>query len=736
MIFIFFIISILTYSHITLANHQPKIYLYVAENGNDKNPGTKDKPFASLEKARQTVQKLLSNNSDSHIIVYIREGTYYLQKTVVFGVQDYPKGNNKITYKAYGKEKPVFSSGIKIKDWQKLSRLNNIPEKALGKVWVANVPESLGFVYSLYDEGQRLSMAKSDGFFPTKSAKKAIEFAYEECWQDFTTLHFPKGAIKNWQNLADAEILVRPKWPWVVNILKLESVDEESLTAKTNLPGTYGLYQLLFGTDKTESCWVLNMIEHLDEPEEWVYISKERKIYLWPKDDVPGNDIYAPSLKELIRLEGNDKDGIVKNIVLDGLTFTCGERDTWTEKDAGLQHDWEMYDKDNALVRLRNAENCIIKNCKFVNSSGTAVRLDLHCQNNKIISNEIGHIGGTGVLLAGYGPGQPNVNKNNEVSFNHIHHCGQIYWHNAGILIWQSGENCISNNLIHDLPYSGIVVTGARPEDFCKKNINLRRECTPTIDFNNVPSLEITGLGTNDDYRKFIPCLYSRKNRIEKNEIHNVVKKLDDGNAIYLSGAGMENIVNNNYIHHLTARGVMQAIRCDDYQVDVSICKNIIFHCVRAGIVIKGTNFIENNIIAGLLDKDVSIGQDIKLEGYILIRGHADGSRIQKNIIYHQGGKQEIYEEGKAFFAIPAGKLENCFVSHNIIYHTKTPKWSMEYLKKLQKTGVEKSSISADPKFINLTQENFDLSQSSPVWKLGFEKIDLDEIGLRKKISR
>ena len=33
---------------------------------------------------------------------------------------------------------------------------------------------------------------------------------------------------------------------------------------------------------------------------------------------------------------------------------------TWTEDDIGLQHDSEMVDKGNALVRLRGAENCVV----------------------------------------------------------------------------------------------------------------------------------------------------------------------------------------------------------------------------------------------------------------------------------------------------------------------------------------------------------------------------------------
>ena len=52
-----------------------------------------------------------------------------------------------------------------------------------------------------------------------------------------------------------------------------------------------------------------------------------------------------------------------------------------------------------------------IKVRRFANSGGTAVRLDLHCQRNQIAGNHIEHLGGAGILLAGYGPGTKDANR-------------------------------------------------------------------------------------------------------------------------------------------------------------------------------------------------------------------------------------------------------------------------------------------------------------------------------------
>jgi hypothetical protein len=128
----------------------------------------------------------------------------------------------------------------------------------------------------------------------------------------------------------------------------------------------------------------------------------------------------APRLREFIRVEGRidksgPKDTPVRNLRFRDLTFMHGERDRWMEVDSGLQHDWEMHDKANAMLRLRGAENCVIEQCHFVHSGGTAIRVDLHGQENRIIGNHIEHIGGTGVLLRGAGAG-------NVIRRNYVHH--------------------------------------------------------------------------------------------------------------------------------------------------------------------------------------------------------------------------------------------------------------------------------------------------------------------------
>ena len=431
------------------------------------------------------------------------------------------------------------------------------------------------------------------------------------------------------------------------------------------------------------SVWVENVFEGLDEPGEWVLDSKKGKLYLWPLSDEPEN-ITAPSLTELIRVEGvidynGPSDKPVKNIVFDGLTFTCGDRFKWEKDRKGwqLQHDWEMFDRPTALVRFRGAENCVVENCHFSNTGGAAIRLDLYAQKNTITNNLIEHVGGAGILLAGYGPGTKNVNKQNKIFNNYIHHAGQILWHSAAVFAWQSGENLISNNLIHDMPYAAIAATGRILWDR-----NGKGECSKTIRWAEVDKV----LGENSktpSWEKREPFLHSRKNIIEKNNIYRVMKRLGDGNAIYVSGAGAGNVVRQNYIHDNNSQSMGAAIRCDDDQPETIIEDNIIYRNEGAGdgIIIKAKNTIANNIIANLSS---NIGRQ---RGYIVFPwGPIAGAVIEHNICYANQAGLILYWQGKSK-EVSDTWLRDTKADYNIYYNAADPNWGSSHIQRENNMG-------------------------------------------------
>ena len=88
--------------------------IYVSASGNDKYAGTIEKPFATLEKARKEVRKILAKEKNISISVYFRAGDYFFKNSVVFDSLDSGTGDNPVTYSSYNNELVSFSGGISI----------------------------------------------------------------------------------------------------------------------------------------------------------------------------------------------------------------------------------------------------------------------------------------------------------------------------------------------------------------------------------------------------------------------------------------------------------------------------------------------------------------------------------------------------------------------------------------------------------------------------------------------
>ncbi len=695
----------------------PQADFYVSPQGNDAwsgrlpvpNKNRTDGPFATLARSRNAVRVSFKTEPRDHKVL-VRAGTYRLTQTLVFSMED-SAGKYTTTYAAFPGEKPVLSSGVPVLDWQKLSSPPpGLPELAHGQLWVADVP-NLGAFKTLFDGTQKLPRARGFGFSPQNSTPRGS--------QDYNTVEFPADAVSACRNLADVELRVVPSHFWIMNLLPIESIDPATNTLRTAQPGTYPLGRN--GMTDRDNAWIENALEVLDEPGEWVLDTSKGRLYLWPPEETPGEEIVVPSLTELIRVEGETDyegptDSPVKGLVFRGLTFTHGDRYPWHGRTGwGVQHDWECFDKPTGLLRFRGAARCTVEDCEFVNSGHTAVRMDLHCQKIRVTGNHIHHIGGVGVLMAGYGPGTKDVNRKNVVANNLIHHIGQEYWASVGIFAWQSGENHIAHNHIHHIPYTAILSTGR-----ISRTPPGPGECSRTVRWNETSEQFRQG-----PWKQREPFLHSRNNLIEFNEIHNAMEVLGDGNCIYVSGAGGGNVVRSNFCHDCAGPYMNAVIRCDDDQHDTLMEGNI---CCRTGghgegFISKGDNDIINNVIADLRPVQ-------RHRGYIVFPyGNITGSRIEGNILYSRRAGQTLYDHSRTSTR-GTPRLADAQVDRNLYFCTDDAHWADDHLKQQREKDAEAASRQADPQFANMDANDFGFAADSPAGALDIQPLDATQMGL------
>jgi len=691
--------------------------------GNDAFSGTEERPFKTLGKARDFVREWNRVNSNQNIIIWLAGGEYRLHETLVFGMEDGAQPGQTITYTALPGEIPILSSDVPLTGWKKLNKMQKgLSKAAKGKIWVAKLPDDLNSFNTLYNSQQMLPRAKTKGMPHLRKVDSKGEGLYN-------TIPLDKAIIKDMFNPKNAELVVIPGYSWVIDILPVKSVDYSTGMVSLEAESTYPLYETHYYLKK-ESIWVENTFMGLDGPGKWVLDRDAGLLYYWPLDDKkPGEDIVIPKLTELIRVEGKiDYEGAndipVNGLQFKGLIFTHGNRYESSGRTGwGLQHDWERFDASTALVRFRGAENCAIDQCTFKISGGTGVRFDLYAQNNKVTDCDIYELGGAGILFAGYGPGTKDVNKNNIISNNYIHHIGRLWTHSLGIWLWQSGHNLVSHNTIHDVPYTAISVTGRIIWDKTGQG-----ECSRTVRWNEVG--EFTGKEEWVERERF---LHSRQNILEYNDLHHVMTVMNDGNAIYISGAGKGNIVRGNYVHDTPREAGGEAIRCDDDQNDVLIENNLVFrfHTYGTGLCSKGCNHFVNNIVAcppgeihrGMLSLEPNYEPD--LPSKLLA-----GSVIRHNIFYATQKYQHfIYMQGMA------NTIDNIKIDNNIYFNTSDPRAADEYFTLARKYDNEVNSLQADPLFKDPENGDFTLSPDSPAIGLGFRPFKI-KAGVERDLNK
>ena len=179
------------------------------------------------------------------------------------------------------------------------------------------------------------------------------------------------------------------------------------------------------------------------------------------------------------------------------------------------------------------------------------------------------------------------------------------------------------------------------------------------------------------------------------------------------------NVIQRNCIHDITNMGADAAIRMDGNVRGTLVRENIIYNCAIPAINTRDkNNYIENNIMV-----DVSSRRKIRQRGYFMFGPEGTG-RFVRNILY-QSGKRRPF-----LLRLEGAKLNQFKADYNLFYSTGNPRISTAFLRKLQKDDSDEHSISADPLFVDMENEDFRLKPNSPMFERGFKQIDTSRIGL------
>ena len=580
------------------------VNLYVAINGNDKNKGTIDKPFASLAKAQDAIRQIKKEKGlpKGGITVFIKGGNYFVTSSVEITADDSGEEGKPVIYSAYENESVHFIGGIIVdaRNWKPINaeakkRLhpkadaNKIFELDVNALGLRNVKEFAPtnhfttdwFIIDLFADNKRQPISQWPNLNENIRGKNDPGWTNCNGSKDNSSFYYGKGGnpedkdtvnevdadgtnrAKRWQASINSghELWLKGLWrtPWEPHTIKVKEINTKEKYIQLTEEPPQGMGSKYTAVANTKPLWrvgsgkenwyAINYLDEIDQPGEWALDFKDKKLYY-----------YAPSPIEKLKVMISDmKSSIIdikgaQYVQIKGLTI-----------EGGLGNGIEM----------NNCSNMLIAGCTIVNVGNTGVKMG-GGEKNIIQANDIYETAGWGLELRNLGNRQKLTAANVQIINNHIHHVGQLAFKEAIVM-----NECVGVTIAHNL-------------------------------LNDIPKGAIRTDNIND-------CIF------EYNEIHNIALKEGDTGVFYNYGGWSTygNIFRYNFSHHTNRANGFYS---DDGDSGDSFYKNIVQGTISAVKFGGGhDDLAENNLIVE--SKDQSIDDRGKDRNYRL------GTNYETNLV-------------------------------------------------------------------------------------------------------
>jgi hypothetical protein len=546
---------------------------YVSPNGDDANPGTSERPFASLDGARLAVRSL-TRPWAGDVIVELRAGTHHLGSTVTFDDADSGRDGYRVYYQPTGygtaRTEPVsLSGGQEVMGWSDAdgNGVYEAPAPAFefrqlyvnGRRAIRARTPNVGAGYS---EADFFKVAAWDppGLGPTASGIRRVGLHTADIPAAILALPAP--------SLNRVELVLQKKW--YQNRYRIASFEKsQSITFAVPMEPDGSNHR--WEPPRIDGQWYHfeNALVLLDQPGEWFLDTTvtPRRLYYKP---LPGEGmetavIVAPRLETLVKLQGT-LDVPVRDITLRGLTF---EHTGWTAPSisgfvGGHAGNQPAHWTQSAAIHLQAAEHIVLERNVVQHIGCTGIALHSGTHSNLVRGNRVRDVSLDGISVDSILQSHPIdtrvISKDDVIENNFIAHVGQDYYQGVGIFAGFTDSLRIEHNEVVYAPYDGILFSpGSRTEPSAIRN-----------------------------------------NKIRYNKLHNVMRLMEDGGAIYTTSRqsptgrfedGLE--ISENYIGEVRRissknTGPVVGIYLDD-KTDWVVVKDNVFSQVTTGVLLHDT---------------------------------------------------------------------------------------------------------------------------------------------------
>ncbi len=539
---------------------------FVSPNGNDANPGTRELPFSSIEKAIRRAEIVFQESPDEDCIIWLNGNTFYLEEPIILDAEKLRQDSGNLYFRAIPGENPVISGGVLITEWEELP----------GGLWKTKLhehPDRRINPRELFVGNQRAVRAR----YPNEGYLRIMKAGDDRR----THFFFESGDFPIPEKVQNVELVLLHDWS--ISRITVKEIDgaENKLTAVDSIGAKEPDFFNLDHWEPNPRYYLENAMEFLDAEYEWFFDADERAFYLKlpQKSDPNMLRITVPVSEGLVRLIGKENRPL-KNIHFEGIRFRhaswqipesgyCGvqachydprpARGGWAVVPAAIQGEWAL--------------NCSFTDCAFEHLGGSGLWLGTGSSNCTIKNSRFADISGNGIMI---GEGQSRevngkkwwesvpeqVALGNTIENCTITECGRQFYGAVGIWCGLTAQTAIRNNTIYNLPYTGI-------------SIGWMWSPVPT------------------------PC---RENIISGNHIHHIMQALSDGGGIYMLGLQPGSKIIGNHIHDVSlnvGRAESNGMFLDEGTTDVEVANNLIYKITKSPLRFHRatTNLVKENVL-------------------------------------------------------------------------------------------------------------------------------------------
>lgn len=334
----------------------------------------------------------------------------------------------------------------------------------------------------------------------------------------------------------------------------------------------------------------------------------------------------------------------------------------------------------STAVVIKGGRGNRIAGCVIRNTGSNAVTISGGSENG-VIGCDIYGTGEGGIRLSG-GDRRTLTPGGNYAENNHIFRFGRIYrTYRPAVAISGTG-NRVAHNLIHNGPHNAIQLSG------------------------------------NDHL-------------IEFNEIHDVCFETGDVGAFYMGRdwTMRGTVIRHNFFHHIKGPGLhgAMAVYLDDAASGIEISGNVFYKAGRAAFIGGGRdNRVANNIFV-----ECSPSVHVDARGLGWMKYHIDGVMKERLLASPHDSPlwRKRYPQLEDLLDDDPGAPKGNVVERNISVRGK---WL--HIEKAAEALVrfEDNLVDRDPLFMNEAGMDFRLRDDSPAYRLGFEPIPIEKIGLHE----